>query len=981
MSPLTAGRFVEFFQAAHGENYEPFPWQRQLVTQVLETGRWPDLVDVPTGLGKTSMLDIAVFVLASSAGADHLDGGRRRIFFVVDRRLVVDEAFDHARRLVEAVTHAPATGILRDVADALRSLRGTDTDADPITVTRMRGGTTWASSWVDRPDQPTIVVGTIDQVGARLCFRGYGTRDQRKPMDAALMGTDSLILLDEAHLATVLLKTVQRAFELDGESLHSPRASIVSLTATPQETGERVMEFDVAAHQQDEVAWRRLTAAKRLVLAEAEPKKLATALADRLVSELAARGGARGMVVCNTVRTARQVHEAVRVKLPKSGLCVAVDADGVALTPELLIGRTRPVDRDHRLQGLLRRFGVGRPRDDDDASVDILVATQTVEVGANLDVDVLVTESAPFDALVQRIGRLNRLGDSELDPIAVVIHDGQDKDAIYGPVRAAAWAELSKLVSDGTHPEGLLASPLALRELSSAVDMQATSSQTPDAPILTTPILRAWAQTSPRPDVDPPVGPYLHGLDTDADVVTLLWRDDIFIEDADLGTSQKRLEALPYVATESVDVPFRAAIAWLTGAIEQKVADIDTYAEERPPIEETQPQPGPILRMQDDTWLQIKPSDVRPGDVIVLPSQRGGLDEFGWNPLSTSPVVDVRDVATLASRGGRPMLRLDQRVCGRVLDAPSPETMAALESAIDELQNVFAPNELRDMQTAAEVDVLAGRIVSALAAAARSDEVRPHYRELIARLTGPNVKIEVTQVDDGDQLILRAASRDRGDEAGDDDSMGSSVSSGQVRLDDHHASVGARTRAIGDALGLDPSLTELLVFAAEHHDLGKLDPRFQAALRDGDTFLAEVGEETLAKSGLDPRSPAARRARSRSGLPAGFRHEIWSAALAGQILQARGAPETDIELVTHLIATHHGYCRPYFEPVLDPAPRQLQYAVPGCTASAVTETAASADLSTVSRFDRLNRRYGYWGLALLETIVRCADQTCSREGE
>lgn len=978
MSPVTADRFVEFFQAVHGKEYEPFPWQRQLVIQVLETGRWPDLVDVPTGLGKTSILDIAVFVLAASAKPDHLDGGRRRIFFVVDRRLVVDEAFEHAGKLVAAITNAQTAGILRDVAEGLRSLRGTDTDADPITVTRMRGGTTWASSWVDRPDQPTIVVGTIDQVGARLCFRGYGTRDQRKPMDSALVGTDSLILVDEAHLATALLTTVQRAFELDGESLHSPRASIVSLTATPQAAGTNVMKFDIAAHQQDEVAWRRLTAVKRLVLAEAEPKKLAAVLADRLITELTARPGARGMVVCNTVRTARQVHDAVRAKLPKSGLSTAIGAEGVPVTPELLIGRTRPIDRDHRLPGLLRRFGVGRGRNDD-RTVDILVATQTVEVGANLDVDVLVTESAPFDALVQRIGRLNRLGVSALDPIAVIVHDGQESDPIYGPVRAAAWTELSSVPADSADAEGLLASPLALRELANTIDTRTINSQPPDAPILTAPILRAWAQTSPRPDVDPPVGPYLHGLDADADVVTLAWRDDVFVEDSDVGTSRHRLEGMPYVAAESVDIPFRAAIAWLTGAAEQEVADIDVYANERPATEEVRSRPGSMLAMRDDAWLQIRPSDVRPGDVIVLPSARGGLDEFGWNPLSTSPVADVRDVATLVSRGGRPALRLDQRTCERVLDSPSPETLLALDSAIRELRESLEPNELRDMQAEAGVDTVENKIVSALADAARSNEVRPQYRELIDRLTKADVKVEVTQVDHDGQLILRALSPDRGDEADDDVSMASSVSKRQVLLDNHHESVGTRTRAICDALGLG-ALTELLVFAAEHHDLGKLDPRFQAALRDGDTFLAEASDHALAKSGFDPRSAASRRARRRSGLPDRFRHETWSAVLAEQILRARGIPETDIELVSHLIATHHGYCRPYFEPVLDPAPRRLDYVAADCAVSTVTETVASADLSTVSRFDRLNRRYGYWGLALLETIVRCADQTCSREG-
>ena len=81
--------FTDFYREIHG--HDPFPWQRDLPQQIVSQGAWPALVDVPTGLGKTSLIDVGVFLAALDAdrpGAERL--GRRRVFFVVDRRIVVD---------------------------------------------------------------------------------------------------------------------------------------------------------------------------------------------------------------------------------------------------------------------------------------------------------------------------------------------------------------------------------------------------------------------------------------------------------------------------------------------------------------------------------------------------------------------------------------------------------------------------------------------------------------------------------------------------------------------------------------------------------------------------------------------------------------------------------------------------------------------------------------------------------------------------
>ena len=72
--------FRGYFSGLHGRS--PFPWQERLAEQVVTEG-WPAVIDLPTASGKTACIDIAVFALACGRG-------HRRIFFVVDRKVIVD---------------------------------------------------------------------------------------------------------------------------------------------------------------------------------------------------------------------------------------------------------------------------------------------------------------------------------------------------------------------------------------------------------------------------------------------------------------------------------------------------------------------------------------------------------------------------------------------------------------------------------------------------------------------------------------------------------------------------------------------------------------------------------------------------------------------------------------------------------------------------------------------------------------------------
>lgn len=1027
---LATEDFTDFYQQVNGD--PPFPWQEDLVRQVLSDRVWPQLIDVPTGLGKTALLDVAVFIAAATSaevGADRL--GRRRIFFVVDRRIVVDEAYDRAMRLSEALDRALASeqdSASRRVARGLRAL-APRADA-PLTipapipvevtpptvlpVTRMRGGVTWDAAWLDRPDVPGLVVGTVDQVGSRLLFRGYGVSERRASIDAALVGTDSLILVDEAHLAEVMVSTVTEAYRRDREGLGLPRTEVIQLTATAG--GERLHRYsiDVEAHRDNEVAWRRLTAAKRLSAISSDTKSVVQTMADEAVGLLTAEHDTI-LVVCNTVDRARQVHATLTKATSRR-------QDPLSAEIALLIGRSRPADRDLLVRRLKERFGVGRSRVAG-ATPAILVATQTVEVGANFDADGLVTESAPWDCLVQRLGRLNRLGECSGTARALVVHDGVDDGPVYGRPRDVAWAFLCSTI--GQTGVGLDVSPLACRDLIGQVPAGASAAR-PIAPLVTTPTLDCWVRTGPVPVPDAPVAPYLHGLGTDVATVSIAWRDGLVEPDPTGEDAERRetdvsadLSALPVRSEELVEVPLHAVRRWLRGESALPLSDLDEDADPQQRVKQVRDAFRALAWRSDPStaaldaahrtsrptgvWVWIEASAVLPGDVIVVPTERGGLDEFGWAPDSVQRVLDVCEVIRaqpdplrpVASGRGRPLLRIDENTAERL--GLSAEDTRELRRLLRELgkdplsQEQALPEQELPVHLAAAIDrmleaagdtppvqrlpgkawtpegllVLKSWLVGPVTLVPAQDEGRESDRFMLAPSTG----------------VLRAVERD--DELPECSSMGA----GQVTLQAHHLNVGDRARDIAQALRLHADLVAAVEAAARWHDLGKIESRFQAMLCGGDEYEAMLVDEPLAKSGIDPADRSAYRiARQRSGLPPGARHEAWSAALVREGLNdPANVASFDPDLVIHLVASHHGHARPWLPLVRDDGPRAVEALIEvpesgGAATKVNVSSAATIDFDHPARFTRLNQRYGRWGLALLESIVRCADVTVSGEG-
>ena len=138
MSELSIEQFAEFFRQIHDQQ-DPFPWQERLARQVWKERTWPKTLDLPTAAGKTAVLEIAVFLLALESALPPAERAFPvRLVFVVDRRVIVDQAAERAREIARQL-HNPTGGVLAAVAAKLRLRTGCDGDV-PLAVATLRGG-------------------------------------------------------------------------------------------------------------------------------------------------------------------------------------------------------------------------------------------------------------------------------------------------------------------------------------------------------------------------------------------------------------------------------------------------------------------------------------------------------------------------------------------------------------------------------------------------------------------------------------------------------------------------------------------------------------------------------------------------------------------------------------------------------------------------------------------------------------------------
>jgi CRISPR-associated endonuclease/helicase Cas3 len=865
----------------------PFPWQEDLYTTWLSQGRFPSTCNLPTGLGKTSVVAIWLIALAN-----HPEKLPRRLVYVVNRRTVVDQTTSEVEKLRANLRPA---GLFERLS-RLCALLLPDGEA-PLAISTLRGQFADNREWSADPSRPAVIVGTVDMIGSRLLFSGYGVGFKGKPLHAGFLGQDVLLVHDEAHLEPAFQKLIVAIQKEQERCKEFGRFRVMALSATSRGGGE---PFELTEEERKppdevpdppvkpvEVVWRRLKAKKAITFLgpEGDKDKVADRIAELARKHSESHPGSAILVFVNSLED----HATV---------CKALKGEQVQVLTGTLRGLERDRMTDPRKESgcpIFARF-LKPPRPDGDESEPwkiqpkpgtvYLVCTSAGEVGIDISADHLVCDLTTFDRMAQRFGRVNRFGarDSEID---VFCEASPDKKKENDPNERARRNTLQLLKELPQVGERRSASPLALMQLQERGDLQskfAAACTPPPAVVAVSDILfDSWALTTIRGKLPgrPPVERYLHGLiPWEPPETHVAWRDEVGAISRDL---------LEQCGPEDL---------------------LDDY-----PLK-----PHELLRDRSDRVFRhlTRLADRKPGAAAWLIDEEGDVEPFTLAELTDKDMKDRINYCTVLLSPKAGGLR------DGLLNGDSETAYDVADEWSDERGN---RRRIRVWDDDPEFDQ------------------KTKGMRLIRTIdTNPGAEEE----EEGETTSPRFWHWYELPKSGDSD--GSKTAKGAVDWQVHTDDVVCNVTQIVRRLPLCEDLRNAIILAARFHDLGKKRKLFQRILGNMNTKVL------LAKSG-NKRRPF--------GLKEDYRHEFGSLLDVQDEPEFKNLSEEMKELILHLIAAHHGRGRPHFplDEAFDPERNgEDTYAI-------------AAEVPR--RFARLQREYGRWGLAYLESLLRAADYAAS----
>ncbi len=636
-------RFEELFHAATGQT--PHGYQARIARDGL-----PSVVQAPTGTGKTGVI---LAWLWRRMHESHRDGTPRRLVYALPQRSLVEQVASEARRWLENLGLADQVALHVVMGGAGKSQR----------------------QWRLDMHKPAIVVGTVDSLVSKALNRGYGIARATYPIDFALVTNGAHWVIDEIQLCPESTTTLRQLAAFARTLGTAEPFGLTCMSATvPKGLLETVDNPAVGNMVEIEPEERtgelavRLGAARairRLAVEPGDYKAIAATARERH------RAGTLTLVVLNTVDAARNVYKHLR---------------GGPFERTLLHSRFRGMDRV-RLMSAITEPPTDR----------IVVATQVVEAGIDLNAAVLISETAPWPSLVQRAGRCNRtgrLGDAELWWVPPLKPDPYPQPDIE-----AACAELDRLDGDAVTGEDLLSHAVLTTETQVAVLRRKDFIELFD----TAPDLSGA-------DID--IAPYVRDADDlDVQLAWASWPDG--------GSATAGRIPPPEAKAPSAEYRCRVPIRELNAFMKRD---------------------GVTVWRLDQVlghWTRVtSQARARPGEVLLVNADDGGYDpETGFDPAATGPVPDSPQLLQAAdlAKGTEDAYGADSASVAQaewiLLDRHSQETRDQAEALLAATRPDLAADAARSAVMAAYLHDIgkAHKIwqdaLCALASAERKDEI------------------------------------------------------------------------------------------------------------------------------------------------------------------------------------------------------------------------------------------------------------------
>ncbi|WP_241227215.1 type I-G CRISPR-associated helicase/endonuclease Cas3g [Bifidobacterium callimiconis] len=1022
---IIENRFERFVAAVH-DGRRPYQWQRRLVRTIIDAGRWPDRLSAPTGAGKTMVIDVHVFLnalagLASiSEGTDdpelvdairglELERLPRRLAMTVNRRSLVDDQYDEALELKRIIREGKdesnehdrrILALIRQGLDAREGgiIRVVDEpdSYDSLRVIRLRGGEPVSGAvreWRYRPTACQVICATPDMFGSRLLFSGYGTTPQARPIEAGLLAYDTVLVADEAHLSRQLVETARsvRRLERSGNDamMRFSPLQVMSTTATQTSIGD---ESNVGVEESDfdvDVDLReRLTRPKPVEVVAGERKDLARAMAERCVAEYD-ENAVVGCIV-NSVKMAEDVMKAlntIRKERKKAGEELKGEA-------RAFVGPMRQYDKKRLVNSDLFQAMKGDEQAVEVTNLHYVIATQTLEVGIDADFCTLITELPAASALVQRVGRVNRRGKRDFGRVIVFreLDPSKTKKGVYSAEEleyASHWLETFEGADSGLSAWACTKNPPRSAELSRVAlqrlelwDVENLSHTDEElAADMTLPSqnpfdINLWLRDDLLSQDDPNIGVVVRSLpENDADALGLLdvvrpVADEAFpirdrgqiaeIEKRSHGGTAFRIFIVRARETgDNAVIPWNESIGSLVECLQSGdmlVVDSSAPLFDRN-LHTLKPTGGEcetdVYNLCQDSGVILSTADDGDGTLerILAAIRSNDVPDTSDTPDEDSSDLSVSDRDPCLLRNvlvdeiDRECLRrmIQSRMIGNAGDGHDPAGQKSVQEFVENYENM--PTE-RFVFPSLPIE-----------------EEQPSWLVL---------QRSENSLDDVSQQEMRKTISGRSN-----DPVYLNTDNG------HQCSVERRAERFLRILGLPAEIRRDVMVAARHHDDGKKDPRFQRLLHfrlrepqsyDDGTYLAKSRYYSPVYEARVRREMNLR----------GWRHEQRSAAECWADSDVIGA--NDIELVTRLAGTSHGHGRSCFRDNAETLiPRYvMEHADAGPAPNINDIRRAAGELFDDGVWERIishtNERYGYWGVAYLEAILRAADVTISSEG-